>query len=86
MSKIREFIEENSIEFHNGVRNATMVVLIGYSQFLRITKEELKAELDAEIKADRFIGDEIDRLWSYCKSRRYDDWWTTEEATSEFVF
>jgi hypothetical protein len=86
MSKIREFIEENNIEFFEGIRNSTIVILIGYAQFLGLTKEQLEEELATEISADSFIKQEITRLWAYCKSRSYEDWWTTEEAIDEYKF
>jgi hypothetical protein len=86
MSKIREFIEENNIEFFEGIRNSTIVILIGYAQFLGLTKEQLEEELATEINADSFIEQEIDRLWSYCENRNYQDFWSTEQSKLEYKF
>jgi hypothetical protein len=86
MSKIREFIEENNIEFYRGIRNTSITILIGYAQFLGLTKEQLEEELATEISADSFIEQEIDRLWSYCENRDYKDFWSTEEAIDEYKF
>ena len=41
-NKIREFIENNSLSFEPGNRNYTCVTLIGYSQHLGLSKEELE--------------------------------------------
>ncbi len=83
---IRDFINENSIDFSIGQRNSSVVTLIGYAQFRELTKEELEDALNEEIKADGFIGIEIDRLWDYCKARNYKNWWSTTEAKEVYTF
>ena len=86
MTDIKNFIEENNISFAQGERNTSVVTLIGYAQYLGLTKEELKLELSKEIIEDSFIKEEIDRLWDYCKVRNYKNWWSTTEASLQYTF
>lgn len=86
MSKIKEFIKNNDLSFEEGSRNTTVVILIGYSQFLGLTKIQLEEELDEQIEDDYFIQEEIDRLWEFCKNRNYKDFWVTEKAKEEYNF
>lgn len=83
---IRDFINENSISFEPGSRNSSIVTLIGYAQFKGLTKEDLKLELVKEITRDSFIGEEIERLWNYCKDRNYKTFWNTEDAKMQYTF
>ena len=83
---MRDFINENSISFEQGSRNSSITTLIGYAQFKGLTKEQLEDALNEEIKADGFIGVEIDRLWDYCKARNYKNWWNTTEAKLQYTF
>lgn len=85
-NKIRKFIEDNSIEFIEGSRNFSITVLIGYVQYLDLSKDELEEELSDEITEDCVIQDEIDRLWSYCTGNNYKKYWTTDDAKNQWVF
>jgi len=75
MSELRNFIKEKNLSFKEGNRNTTVVTIIGYSQYLKLTKSDLKSELSNEIKLDNFIDEEIDRLWDYCKDNNYKNYW-----------
>lgn len=86
MSKIREFIDNNGLSFEEGSRNTTVVTLVGYAQHLGITENKLKAEVVDEIDADSFIGDEISRIWEFCKIRNYKDFWSTPKAKKLYKF
>jgi hypothetical protein len=83
---MRDFINENDLNFTEGSRNSTITTLIGFSQYKGLTKEELKLELVKEIARDSFIGEEIERLWDYCKARNYKNWWSTPEASLQYTF
>jgi hypothetical protein len=83
---IRDFINENAIDFSVGQRNSSITTLIGFSQHQGLTKEELKLELVKEIARDSFLKEEIDRLWDYCKARNYKNWWNTTEAKLQYTF
>ncbi len=83
---IREFIDKNKIEFNEGQRNSSTVVIIGYAQHLGLSEAQLKKELAKEIKADKFIKEEIERLFDYCSSNKYGDWWKSKEAKSQYKF
>jgi len=83
---MRKFIEDNNISFAQGERNTTVVTLIGYAQHLKLTKSEFRGELEREIKEDRFIGEEIERLWDYCKDRKYAAFWKKKEAKDKYIF
>ncbi len=83
---MKDFINENNISFAEGERNSTCVTLIGYAQFKRLTKKEFEDALNEEIKADGFVGVEIDRLWDYCKARNYKNYWSTTEASLQYTF
>ena len=85
-NKIREFIEKNGITFEEGQRNAMVIVLIGYSQFLELSKENLENTLVDEINADDEIQEEIDRLWNYCASNNYKKYWKTAQAKKDWQF
>jgi len=83
---IKEFIKQNTLSFRKGQRNSTVTTLIGYAQHLKMTDVELKAELSTQISRDSFIKEEIDRLWGYCKSNKYKDFWTTADARKQYTF
>ena len=83
---IKDFIEKNELSFEEGNRNTTIVTLIGYSQHLILTKEQLEEELKEQIEEDGFIQDEIDRLWQYCFNRNYKNYWVTQDAKDKYVF
>lgn len=83
---IRDFINENNLDFTEGSRNSTCVILIGYAQHKKLNLPQFREELKKEIKADKFIGEEIDRLWSYCKDRNYRSWWSSEDAKLQYSF
>lgn len=83
---MKDFIKNNHLSFGKGRRNSTITVLVGYSQHLKMTSEDLKSELSHQIMDDSFIGEEIDRLWNYCKSRKYAAYWKTAAAKSSYKF
>jgi len=84
--KIEQFIKDNHLSFGIGRRNSTITILIGYSLFLGIEKEFLKTYLEEQIKADKFIQEEIDRLWSFCVSSHYEKFWLTKDAKKIYKF
>ena len=86
MSKIREFIEKNDLSFEDGSRNFTMVTLMGFSQHLGLSQEDLESELVEEIAKDGVIQDEIDERWGYCDSNNYKKYWKTKEAKKDWSF
>jgi len=86
MSDIKNFIEENNISFAEGERNTSVVTLIGYAQHLKLTKSEFRGELAQEIKDDMFIGEEIERLWDYCVTKKYKNFWKKQEAKLQYTF
>lgn len=81
MSKIRNFINDNNLSFAEGNRNTTITTLVGYSQYLELSKEDLLGELSNEIKADNFIEEEVERLWYYCKINNYKEYWVSRGTT-----
>jgi hypothetical protein len=83
---IRKFINENNLEFTEGRRNSDCVIIIGFAQYLKITMKQLKEALIKEIEEDSFIAEEIERLWNYCKSHNYADYWTKEIAKQTYKF
>ena len=83
---IKKFIKENNITFNEGERNSSTVVIIGYAQHLGLNETQLKKELSKEIKADKFIKEEVERLFDYCSSNNYGDWWNTKAAKSQYKF
>ncbi len=83
---IKKFIEDNNIEFNEGERNSSLVILIGFSLFKKLTKEDLEEALSDEIEEDYEIQMEIDRLWNYCKSNKYGNWWKNKSAKSQYTF
>ena len=86
MNKIRNFINENNLSFEPGSRNSTCVTLIGYSQHLGLSKEDLEEELSNEIDNDDVIQDELDERWGYCERNNYKKYWTSDEAKTQYVF
>ena len=86
IEKIKQFILDNSIPLTEGSRNSSVTILIGYSQHLKASKEDLKAALENEIKNDKFIEEEIDRLWLYCSANKYANYWITETASNTYKF
>jgi hypothetical protein len=85
-NKIREFIENNVVYFEEGSRNSTIITLIGYAQYLGLSKEDLEKELQEEIEVDGVIQEEIDRLWSYASSNNYAKYWKTAQAKKDWKF
>lgn len=83
---MRDFINENNISFEPGSRNTSVTTLIGYAQYKGLTCQELIDELDAEITKDIFILQEVNRLWDYCKSRNYKNFWKTAKAKKQYKF
>lgn len=83
---MRNFINENNLDFTVGSRNSTLVTLIGFAQFKGIDKTEFKVELTKEIAKDPFIAEETERLWDYCKKNKYKTWWSTTEAKLQYIF
>lgn len=83
---MKEFIKDNSLSFAKGNRNSTVTVLVGYAQHLGIDEATLKTELATQIKKDSFIGEEISRLWGYCKTNKYKDFWKTSDAKKQYKF
>lgn len=86
MKDIRNFIKDNNISFAEGSRNTSVTTLIGYAQHLGLTQSEFKGELKQEIKEDRFIKQEIDRLWNYCKVNNYKKFWSSQKAKTQYNF
>lgn len=86
MNRLRKFIEENDLDFNEGSRNTTVVCLIGFSQHLGLTRNDLENELIVEMNEDSFIGEEIGRLWEYCKNRNYKDYWSKPIAKATYKF
>lgn len=86
MSKIREFIEKNDLSFEEGSRNFTTVTLIGYTQHLGLSQEDLESELVEEITEDGVIQNEIDERWGYCESNNYKNYWKTKQAEKDWIF
>lgn len=84
--KIQEFIKNNNLSFEEGNRNTTIVVIIGYSQHLELTMQQLEEQLKSEIEDDSFVSEEISRLWDYCKTRNYKNFWTTDKAKELYKF
>jgi hypothetical protein len=82
MSKIRKFINDNNISFEEGNRNSTVTTLIGYAQYLEMSKVDLAKELETEITEDKFIAEEIDRIWNFCKIKNYKDYWVDKLSNS----
>jgi hypothetical protein len=83
---MRKFIEENNISFSVGERNTSVVILIGYAQHKELNQTDLVNELSKEIKKDSFIGEEVNRLWDYCKSKNYKKFWKTKGAKTLYKF
>lgn len=83
---MREFIKNNNISFKEGNRNSSVVVLIGYAQHLGMEQEELEKQLAKEIKKDKFIGEEIQRLWLYCENNNYKMFWKKAAAKKKYTF
>ena len=86
MIKIKQFIQDNDLSLEEGTRNSTIVTLIGYSQYLDLSKKQLEESLREEINNDDVIQEEIDRLWSYCKSNNYKKYWLSEIAKNQYKF
>lgn len=86
MSKIKEFIEKNNIEFHDGNRNFPAIVIMGYAQHLGLSKEDLETELKEEIENDDRIQDEINERWEYCSYNNYEKYWKTKQAKEDWSF
>ena len=86
MSKIKEFITNNNLSLEEGSRNSSIVTIIGFSQHLGLTRNDLENELMVEMNEDSFIGEEIARLFDYCNNRNYKNYWTTPEAKSKYKF
>lgn len=86
MSKIKEFIKENKIDFSVGQRNSSCVVLVGYAQHLGLTESQLQEELKNESIKDSFIAEEVTRLFDYCKARNYKYFWDTPKAKELYKF
>jgi len=84
--KIIQFIKNNNLEFEEGTRNSTIIILIGYSQYLEMNQEELEEELEDIIIEDNFVKEEIERLWDYCKIKKYKDFWKTGTAKDQYKF
>jgi hypothetical protein len=83
---ISNFIKKNNLCLDEGTRNSAIVILIGYSQFKNLEKDNLIEELSSYIEKDCFIEEEIDRLWDYCYKKNYSNFWTTDEATKRYKF
>lgn len=83
---IRKFINENLITFDEGRRNSSLVILIGYCLHLKLNQNDLIAELEIEIENDCWLEEEIERLWNYCKSHNYADYWTKDIAKQTYKF
>lgn len=85
-TEVRKFIDKNKLTFEEGLRNSTMVTLIGFSQHIGWLKPDLETELEEEINEDPFIQEELDRLWGYCFDNNYKKWWTSSEAKKQWKF
>jgi len=83
---MKKFIKDNHLSFGEGMRNSTVTVLIGYSQHLGLSQNDLEVELSDEIEADSFIQEEINRLWIYCKRNDYKKFWKTAQAKKQYTF
>ncbi len=83
---MKNFIIENKLSFEEGQRNTSIVTLIGFSQHLGLTIEQLKEELKEQIEVDIFVAQEVERLFTYCKDRNYKQFWKTPDAKIQYVF
>jgi len=83
---MRKFIDDNKISFAEGNRNLSVITCIGYAQHKGLSKDDLREDLAYEIAADKFIGEEIDRLWNWAASKNYKNFWNTTRAMDEYTF
>ncbi|MEK6881829.1 MAG: hypothetical protein AABY22_19580 [Nanoarchaeota archaeon] len=74
------------MSFKTGSRNTTITTLVGYSLHLGLSEDKLKAEVVDQIDKDPFIKEEISRLWKYCKTNNYGDYWGTKDAKVKYKF
>jgi hypothetical protein len=86
MSQIKEFIKNNNLTFEEGCRNTHVTIIIGYAQYLGLTEEELDEELSEQYDKDSFIAEEVTRLFDYCKSRDYKQYWKSDVAKATYKF
>lgn len=82
----REFIKQNDITFQEGNRNTSIIILIGYALYLNLSRQDLKDQLEEEIKKDTFIDKEIDAKWEYCKKRKYGKYWEEEDTKLKYKY
>lgn len=83
---IQQFITENNIDFEPGNRNHAVTTIIGYAQHLGFSEIKLKKELAPQIAEDSFIGEEVKRLYKYCQSKQYKNFWSTIDAKKQYKF
>lgn len=83
---IEKFIKDNKLSFGVGSRNSTVTTLVGYAQHLGMRKIELLEGVSKQIVHDKFIQDEVNRLWDYCEENNYKNYWTTKLAKKSYKF
>ena len=77
VGQLRKFMDDNKLDFPSGGRNANLVTLIGYGLYIGATIEDYKTAMPTgELSED--VAKELERLYTYCKSRNYGIWWETE--------
>lgn len=83
---IKNFMKDNDLVLSRGSRNSTIVILVGYVQHIGWNRQQLLDALSDEISNDKFIGEEVNRLWEYCEDNNYKKFWKTEQAKAQYVF
>ena len=80
---LKNFINNNKLDFPSGGRNANLVTLIGYGLYIGATIEDYKTAMPTR-ELTEVVAKELERLYTYCESRNYGKWWENESNRNTY--
>jgi hypothetical protein len=85
MNKIEKFIKENNLDFTGSGSdlNSNCCVISGYALYLELSFNELRGQMEGMASEN---WDELRRVFDYAEGANYGEFWTKEEAKSQYVF
>ena len=93
MNKIQQFIVDNNlditdIEYGDSGGNSLACILSGYALYLGMEERDLLDAITEIFEEDDNTWDsgELERVFSYAKSKNYGDWWKKPEAHNMYKF
>lgn len=83
---IKQFIQNNKLQFTEGRRNADCVILAGFALYINVNNSVCLDVLeDLEVLTDE-LEDMFYQVLEYADRHNYGEYWVTQEAKETYIF